>query len=355
MPVFSLLEDNTVIDDTGRVISVGPKLLESLLTDGRRCVVCCNEGETNQEHIIPNWLLRASGSHEEAITAHSERLLRLASYKITICQSCNTIMGQTLEEPVSAAFRNGYLGVAALAEENPALLCSWISWVFFKNYLRDRSLSVHLDIRKGEAKFGDQYNWGAFSRILAFARAPFSGVKIQRSAIGTMKIFRIIDHKEFHAFNYADNPNYNLLFIRLNDCAVVASLCDGGAVDALLEELFLSAGPNLTQFQLIEILAEIQFAGMRLGEAPGLDFEGDPATREAILERTPSGRALFRSTTKAKRDEIFRYNMSSYLVQKMKLPAIREIFRKVSTDNFSFIPYLDGRVRNFPEVEIFSK
>jgi hypothetical protein len=64
--------------------------------------------EFNNEHVIPEWVLRDRDLHLRTITLPNSAAVMYGRFVVPCCKDCNEKMGVTFETPISAAFAEGY-------------------------------------------------------------------------------------------------------------------------------------------------------------------------------------------------------------------------------------------------------
>jgi hypothetical protein len=119
----------------------------------------------NDEHVIPDWLLRRHSLHEKRIVTPGESDLLYGRYKIPCCQDCNSLMARRYEQPMAERFAQGYRAVAEMVAENPLTLFGWMNLLFLKVHLKDRALLLNRDRRVSSPRISDLYDWPEMHHI----------------------------------------------------------------------------------------------------------------------------------------------------------------------------------------------
>ena len=113
-------------EEKERIIGIDESLKEKLIFIGieefkkeiiqkKKCFICGapqkkkgnkNEGAKifNDEHIIPNWVIKRCNLSRKKITLPNETKLLYTKYTIPCCEECNSKLGRVIEKPVSRLF-----------------------------------------------------------------------------------------------------------------------------------------------------------------------------------------------------------------------------------------------------------
>src|SRR5579859_1321856 len=103
--------DGSFLDETGKVIYFSIQRFVNDICEGNCCFICGKKPDEvafNEEHVLPDWLLRKYNLHNRQITLPNLRGYTYSQYKIPCCVPCNTLMGETFETPISALVSQGY-------------------------------------------------------------------------------------------------------------------------------------------------------------------------------------------------------------------------------------------------------
>ena len=66
----------------------------------------------NDEHIIPRWILKRFGLFDKQITLPSGERRHYRGYRIPCCVTCNSLLGDTVEAPISQLLDGDYQGAS---------------------------------------------------------------------------------------------------------------------------------------------------------------------------------------------------------------------------------------------------
>ena len=108
--MWTRTEDGSVVDDTGKVIYFS---LERFVRDiglGDCCFICGaspSDVPFNNEHVIPEWILRRFGLFDRSLTLPNGTSMRYDRYTVPCCVACNGLMGRVIEQPTSALTGGG--------------------------------------------------------------------------------------------------------------------------------------------------------------------------------------------------------------------------------------------------------
>src|SRR5436305_11527020 len=102
--------DGSIERSDGKVVFFSFERFMSDIVQGNCCFICGvspDASEFDNEHILPDWLLRKYGLHDKTITLPNGRTLRYGGFTVPCCVRCNAVMGEQFENPISAMFANG--------------------------------------------------------------------------------------------------------------------------------------------------------------------------------------------------------------------------------------------------------
>lgn len=155
-------QDGTAIRDDGSVIVFSIARFIGDIVQGGCCFICGrnrNEAPFNDEHVIPDWVLRRTGMSQRQITLPNGTLYPYRDYKVPCCVPCNSLMGRTFELPTSKLFEEGYDAVAAhmKTKDGIAQLFVWLALIYLKTHLKDLSLRMHRDRRMPDDNIANAY------------------------------------------------------------------------------------------------------------------------------------------------------------------------------------------------------
>ncbi len=265
--------DGSIVHPDGRILFFSISRFINDVCAGNRCFVCGADPAKvpfNDEHVLPDWLLRMFRLHQRRITLPNLSQYRYGQYKVPCCQCCNTIMGELIEKPVSQIVSGGMEAVRRhLVSEGPALLYTWLALIFVKTHLRDRAFREHLDVRKGDAKIGDRYDWEGLHHVHCVARSFHSQATWSPGVLGSLEAIEARVHPEQEAFDYADLYAARTMLVRMNDICLIAVLNDAGAaLQYIRNNDFTKIDAPPVGIQLRELMARFALINHKLEERP---------------------------------------------------------------------------------------
>ena len=256
--------DETITRMDGEIIHFGGKRFQRDIVDGDCCFMCGVARDTvpfNDEHVLPDWLLRNFELHGESLTLPNAATMPYSRLRIPCCVSCNSRLGRTVEQPISALLTGTYEDIIGrIHQSGVALLFDWLTLLFLKTHLKDKSLRYHLDARKGTETIADLYDWGTMHHLHCVVRSLLTGTAIDLRVRGSVFVLKAKQLGDFTEFDFADLYKTKTIYIKLREVAIFAVLDDVGMVQELMAGGPLSKimGP-LSTVQLREVLARIAY------------------------------------------------------------------------------------------------
>lgn len=266
------LDNDAIVGADGRILLLSCERFIRDICEGDCCFVCgARPGEQvfNDEHIVPDWILRRYDLHNKMITLPTGERRRYSGYKVPCCEPCNSHLGQTIETPVSALLDGDFATVAArLDDKGRELLFTWLCLLFLKVHLKDANVRVHLDHRKGDARVGNDYDWADLHHIHAVARTPYTRASLAPEVVGSLQVFEIAKQTIEGDYDYLDFTDAQTMLVRLGRIGIVATLNDSTAAESVWSDrLDLIQGP-ISDLQLREVAAMFANANRGLINRP---------------------------------------------------------------------------------------
>jgi len=206
---MQVLADGSVKADDGRILYFSLPRFISDICRGDRCFICgAQRGEKgfNDEHVIPDWILRELNLHSRFIDLPNRSLRRYSQYRIPCCNDCNRMLGSKIEEPVSKIIKGGMTSLAEhLRSQGPWLIFIWMGLLFFKTHYKDRELFQHLDRREGTGKIADAYSWEDLHHLHCVIRSFYTHVELTPRALGSVFACQARTDSLFDPFDYGDS------------------------------------------------------------------------------------------------------------------------------------------------------
>jgi hypothetical protein len=267
------------------------------LSSGKCCFICGappKSVEFNDEHVIPDWIIRRHGLSGERLISPDGSTQAYSRNKISCCRACNSRLGEQFERPIQELFATGYSAVADSARRfGPSFLLQWLSLIFLKTHLRDYRLRHNPDPRAGDLRtVGDLHpNIEKLRHIHHIARAHYTGAEITPSAWGSLFIIPAQTEGIGEPFDYADLSRPLAIMIRIGPTCLIACLADGCSALNLSTHSRRIRHP-LTPPQARELLAHIALVPMSLKSPPEFFSTFSATGRLLIVGRPPATREL---------------------------------------------------------------
>jgi hypothetical protein len=276
--MFKVTSSETVVDRDGRIIFFGVERFISDIANGDCCFICGatrNEVLFNDEHVVPDWILRRFRLHSRHIQIPNKTDFRYGGMTVPCCITCNAKMGDLFEKPMSALFDGGFDAVSeALKSHGPWELFCWMALIFLKAHLKDKYLNYHRDLRKGEMKIAELHSWDDLHHLHCIARAFYTGAEIASQVLGSLAILPAKVRPHFEGFDFIDLSAAQTMLLSIGDVAVIAVFNDSQAALSIASEVDLpKIGGPLSPIQLRELAA--RFAAINLQVEPRAHFASE--------------------------------------------------------------------------------
>lgn len=287
--------DVTIRDDAGEVLLFSWPDFVANICGGLACFVC---GRTvadvafNDEHIVPNWVLRAFDLHSLKITLPNGNPTLYGNYKIPCCEPCNSEMSRVIEQDMARLVKSGPGAIQDHVATNGGLLpYTWMALIFLKLHLNDRRMKMHLDRRKGNAPISADYIWENMHHLHAVARAFHIGAEVRPEAAGSMFVFPVdAGDSDFDLLTFTEAQT---LYLQLGQTGMIAVFDDSCAatnrVAWILEKI---TGP-VSPVQARELTAHFALASMDLINRPNFWTYVSPDRKQVMIGGTTDAVPLF--------------------------------------------------------------
>lgn len=333
---------NAYIVDSEKIIDAlsGKTVFLSLDEFKKRIVAngacfCCGaykeEKTFNDEHVIPEWLLRALQIFDRKITLPNKRTIIYSQYKIPCCEECNKFLGDVFEEEVSAILTKSYDEVAQyIATSGFNKLFLWMSLVFLKVHLKDMQLRWHVHLQKPDDKIGDYYYWASMHHIHCLARSVYTNVPIDREVFGSMLVLPAKHSDE--KFDFVDHFMGKGILLKINDIVLMAILDDSGAALDVYRNQLEKITTSLSVFQYREVFARLLHIRISLKEDPQYYTEFDNRVYR-IKAKLPDRLELDEQTVPY--GELLSFTLSNVIDPKDHLNG--ELIKHIKNGRWSFL------------------
>jgi hypothetical protein len=280
------LSDGSVIDEEGKLIFISMERFRRDMCEGRHCFLCGvspDAADFNDEHILPDWLLRSHKLHGRYITLPNGTQFRYDQYTVPCCVSCNSLLGERIEAPVRTLLTRRYEDVVEhIKAHGPGLLCTWLYLVFLKTHLKDTKLRLHRDRRRSGEPISSLLDLSELHHVHCMARIVYTGCDLDRSAFPNIAVLPArTDIGE--TFDYCDLSHCMSMLLTTGETCLLIALNDCGMSQFAAEPYLKRAAGPLTAVQQRELLARIGFANFKMTERPTFHTRMDYATGKAVI------------------------------------------------------------------------
>jgi hypothetical protein len=206
--MWAITKDGSVIDKDGKVVFFSTERFITDICLGDCCFICGaapHERQFNNEHVLPEWLLRRYDLFAKTITLPNEGTIRYDRYTVPCCAECNSLMGEVVEKPISEVVRGGVDAINEFVSKGNLLkMFVWMGLIFLKTHLKDRTLRFHQDTRKGSEPIAEEYEWEYLHHIHSVVRCFYTGCIVEIEAIGSFLGIPIKAQASLEQFDYGD-------------------------------------------------------------------------------------------------------------------------------------------------------
>ena len=276
---YFLTSGRSILRQDGEFVFIHTADFAENILMGKNCFLCgCYPDgvEFNNEHVIPDWLLRHTGISNMSITLPNGRLLRYSSYKVRSCEQCNSFLSENVEEPISQAIKGGFDSISEFFNMNRKLVFQWLCLIYYKVHFRDFSLRFNVDRRERDTPIGALYAWPNFHHIFCVARSVIFDAQFSSGVVGTIKVFQLNDWERHGSYDYRDHWITDTIFIRIKDICIYVSFTDAEAVRHMTQDKFARVPQRLNHIQAIEIYGDFIAAKMHFNQQHDFHSFYDP-------------------------------------------------------------------------------
>ncbi len=273
---MKLLESGTVISDSGKVLQFSIDDFTQNICLADNCFICSasrDEKEFNDEHIIPQWILKKYGLYQKFISLPNGKYFRYDKYKIPCCKECNSLLGRTFEDKICDALSKDYYMFRSFLSKHYPLLFVWMALIFLKTHLKDRFFREEFT---KEEKISDSYDWETLHHIHCLVLAVCNGIAIDPEALGTLIVLPAVKSDLYDPFDYADLYYCKTMLIKFGEVAVLSVLNDSCAAMNILEDVLKRIRGRLNPLQLKELVVRFAHCNISLINRPEFFTSVDP-------------------------------------------------------------------------------
>src|SRR5579872_731344 len=280
-PISKLLvvSDGTVESTTGAVVHFSIERFVTDVCNGDCCFICgARPGsvEFNNEHVVPQWLLRHHDLFDRRLTLTNGTTIPYSQCTVPCCLQCNEFLGATLEAPIKDVLTAGYERTAEFLENGGNWdLFVWLALLFIKTHLKDKRLRLSRDRRDPDYKIGDLYEWGTLHHIHCVARSPYSKCTLDSKIHGSLFIAPAANGPGVEPFDYCDLYDGKTVLLRVAGTCIVAVLNDSCVAMNMLDETLKKIAGPLSPLQHRELAAHLSYANSKFEPRPQFYTEFD--------------------------------------------------------------------------------
>ena len=257
---------------------------------GSCCFICGAEPknrEFNNEHVIPDWVLRRYSLHGRSVTLPNGTKHRYSSYKVPCCSTCNSSLGELVENPVREILVQGNDAVNAHMEaEGPWLFFKWLNLLFLKTHLKDKYLRRHLDRRRGGETLDSEYEWQELHQIQCVCRSHLPWYDVDPRIVGSFFTLPATTVGVTERFDYYDVHDARTVLVRIEDTAFVCVLDDACGSFSLFYQFLERVEGSLSPVQLREIAARLAHVSLKMEPRPNFFYRFDGRSRVLLSVET---------------------------------------------------------------------
>jgi hypothetical protein len=335
-------QDGSVIDSSGKVLYFSAARFVTDIAEGRCCFVCGVPPESgkvfNEEHVLPDWLLRAMALHSKKISLPNDIRTQYGKYKIPCCQSCNSELNENYEKPISDALSKGHESFCDFVEgQGRELVYCWLALIFFKTHLKDREFIFNVKDRSSlPFSIGDVYDYYDLHHAHCLLRAPLLNARVDQGVIGSLIALpaRLGTEPDSEDFDYCDIYMSKTVALRFGETALFAVLDDSRVTTVFLQNHLSRIVAPILPMQLREIHAHIAYLSANLEERPRFGTAVDDDGRVSIVTKFPTAPPRLRANEVAPFREFLQTSAESVLRQR---PETEEIRALIAADSWSWL------------------
>jgi len=276
MRIFTITKDSETIVDVvnEKIIYFGYHDFFDKIVKANNCFICGaspEDKEFNDEHIIPDWILRKFNLYNNSITLPNQTSINYRNYTIPCCKDCNSLLGKTYEGPISSLLNGSYQNlIEKIAANNSIveLLFFWMCLIYVKTHLKDTLLLQSRDTRIKQGMIGDHFDWSDTHHVHCMARAFYTNTKVLDNVYGSILILPAMVSEDVGKFDYMDHAIAKTAMIQMGEICIIAVLNDSCACQSVFGGPLSKISGPLTPFQIREIFAHMMFINLHLVDRP---------------------------------------------------------------------------------------
>jgi hypothetical protein len=264
--MFRQESDGTIIDDSsGKILVFGIDRFIKDICLGNKCFICGidpSEAEFNDEHIIPQWILKEHDLYGRKIGLLNDTNFRYDQFTIPCCKQCNSLMGENLEKPVkNLLHRINKSDKFILSVDEAMLLFIWFNFIYVKTHLKDKEIKFNLKSPDDNRRIGDFLNWETLHHVHCIARSIYTEAYLDKKILGSLLYFKAKELSFADNFDFIDDYMWFTILFRYNNIAFCVSLDDVGIASHYFPEPIyrITSSDKLSPLQIREIFARLTY------------------------------------------------------------------------------------------------
>jgi hypothetical protein len=352
--MFLKTRDGSFLDEHGKVLYFSCERFVRDICEGDCCFVCGAspaDKPFNDEHVLPNWLLRRYGLHRRAITLSNDTTFRYDQYTIPCCSECNALMGREVEAPIRALIEQGSQTIVEhVQREGPLRFFVWLALIFLKTHLKDGKLRWHRDLRQPDDRIGELHTWEELHHLHTLARCFYTKCAVASEAFGSLLVMSVTQPPGVEPFDFADLSEAQTLLLRVDDVAFLAAFNDcAGAIQGLMPKLGRISGA-VHELQLRELLAELAFVNLHIEHRPTFHTLIDGRSGEHSIEATRPPQFSLKPMDKALRGRLL-HRAIRHAIGRLHVPGFtdEQVLAGITSGEWTFLFDDDGRFISRPD------
>lgn len=273
--MFIVTDTDKTINPSGEVIYYPFDDFYKEIVEADSCFICgvfreSGDKKFNDEHIIPQWLLRRFGLYNEKIRLPNNELVKYSSQTLPCCVECNSDLAKVYETPLSNILKPKYNDFkASVTQDDAKLIFKWLSLIFIKNHLKGKERRFELDRRIESSTIADTFDWGPMHHVWCVARSYYSQADIGELVYGTMIAIPIVEEGGNCDFDYMDSHSTRVIAVKIGDYAIVAILDDAKFFSSVYEDFIDKIkGKQLSFIQLREVVSRMEAVNININNRP---------------------------------------------------------------------------------------
>jgi hypothetical protein len=296
----------------------------------------------NDEHILPNWILRKFNLHARKITLPNGAKVTYGTYKVPCCETCNRNLGELVENPVREFLSLGYDQLkSGLTSEKLGLVYIWLSLIYFKIHYKGIFLREN-PAEPNSPKMAENYDWSELHHVHCIARIPYSCALVDSECLATIFILKAKCEEYYEHFDFFDLHPLNTIYMRLGDVAIFAVLNDANCSFNFMFNVLNDITDPLTPIQLREVLVHLSFINESLPQRPNFISVIENGQYKILAEKPVLPEKIIKTGHQERFGELLHYTLKDLISRSPDLSK-EEVEKKVKAGEMTFLRDDDGK------------